>query len=291
MEIRVPASSVSRSLRYKLRQRVVVPVRKATSALRATPDLVIAGVQKGGTTPFFRFLGAHPQVMPGLVKEAHYFDRHYARGSAWYHAHFPLQAARWVRGLRAGAPVRVMDATPGYLFHPHAPARIGRDLPDARFVILLRNPVDRAYSHYQMMRARDYETLSFADAVEAESERLAGEWEKVKVDPHYLSHPIRLFAYLARGQYADQLERWFRHVPRDQTLVLRSEDARENPATAYRALTDFLGIEAFEPPSFAPPNARRYEPLDPDVRAQVSARFADSNRRLAALLGRDFGWD
>ncbi|MEM1057535.1 MAG: sulfotransferase, partial [Bacteroidota bacterium] len=175
-------------------------------------------------------------------------------------------------------------------FNPHAPARIARDLPDARFVIFLRDPVARAYSNYQMMVAREYETLSFAEAVEAESERLAGEWEKVLADPHYISHPIRLFGYLARSRYADQLERWFQHLPRGRTLVVRSEDAREDPAGAFRQLTDFFEIEPFEPPSFKPPNKRTYDPLDPGLRAELAAEFAEPNRRLYDLLGRDMGW-
>ena len=191
---------------------------------------------------------------------------------------------------KLGRPVRVMDATPDYLFDPRAPARIARDLPDARFVIFLRDPVSRAYSNYQMMVAREYETLSFADAMAAEPERTRGEMEKMLADPDYISHPIRVFGYAARSRYADQLERWFEHIPREKTLVVRSEDAREDPAAAFRQLTDFFEIEPFAPPSFAPPNNRDYEPLDPGLRRELQAEFADQNRRLTELLGRDMGW-
>lgn len=290
MQIEVPASSPSNSFRYKLRNRVLIPVRERTSAFRARPDLVIAGVQKGGTTPFFRFLSEHPQVMRGLVKESHYFDRHYHRGPIWYRALYPLKVSRRRQQNKLGLPVRVMDATPDYVFDPRAPERIARDLPDARFVIFLRDPVARAYSNYQMMVAREYETLSFADAVAAEPERVAGEWDKMLADPDYISHPIRIFGYMLRSRYADQLERWFAHVPRERTLVVRSEDAREDPARAFRQLTDFFEIEPFDPPSFTPPNARSYAPLDPGLRRELADEFAESNRRLAEILGRDMGW-
>lgn len=290
MEIAVPASSPSNSFRYKLRNRVLIPIRERTSAFRARPDLVIAGVQKGGTTPFFRFLSEHPQVMRGLVKESHYFDRHYARGPIWYRALYPLNASRQRLAKKLGREVRVMDATPDYVFDPRAPGRIARDLPDARFVIFLRDPVARAYSNYQMMVAREYETLSFADAMAAEPERTAGEWDKMLADPDYISHPIRIFGYMMRSRYADQLERWFQHIPQERTLVVRSEDARDDPAAAFRQLTNFFEIDAFEPPSFKPPNKRNYEPLDPGLRAELSATFADQNRRLAEILGRDMGW-
>lgn len=290
MQIEVPASSPSNSLRYKLRNRVLIPLRERTSAFRAKPDLVIAGVQKGGTTPFFRFLSGHPQVMRGMVKEAHYFDRHYQRGPVWYRALYPLKATRRRQQQKLGLPVRIMDATPDYVFDPRAPARIARDLPDARFVVFLRDPVSRAYSNYQMMVAREYETLSFEDAIEAEAERTAGEWEKMLAEPDYISHPIRIFGYQMRSRYADQLERWFEHVPRDRTLVVRSEDAREDPARAFRQLTDFFEIEPFDPASFTPPNRRDYEPLDPGLRRELAAEFAEQNRRLADLIGRDMGW-
>lgn len=290
MEIEVPASSPSRSFRYKLRNKVLIPVRERTSAFRTRPDLVIAGVQKGGTTPFFRFLSSHPQVMRGLVKESHYFDRHYSRGPVWYRALYPFKASKRRQEKRLGLPVRVMDATPDYVFDPRAPARIARDLPDARFVIFLRDPVSRAYSNYHMMVAREYETLSFEEAIRSEEERTEGEWEKMLSDPDYISHPIRLFGYLARSRYADQLERWFEHIPRERTLVVRSEDARDDPAHAFRRLTDFFEIEPFEPPSYAPPNKRDYAPLDPGLRRELADEFAEQNRRLGDLLGRDMGW-
>jgi hypothetical protein len=183
-----------------------------------------------------------------------------------------------------------MDATPDYVFDPRAPARLARDLPEARFVIFLRDPVARAYSNYQMMVAREYETLPFAEAVAAEEERTAGEWEKMLADPDYISHPIRIFGYTARSRYADQLERWFEHIPREKTLVVRSEDAREDPAAAFRQLTDFFDLEPAAPPSFTARNARDYAPLDPGLRRELAAEFAEQNRRLAALLGRDMGW-
>lgn len=286
----VPASSPSRRWRARLRRGVLVPARRLTAGLRCWPDTLIAGVQKGGTTPFFRFLAGHPQVLRGLVKEPHYFDRHFARGPAWYRAHFPLRATRARAARRAGGPVRVLDATPDALFDPRAAPRVGRDLPHARSIVLLRDPVDRAYSHYQMMVARELEPLSFADAVEAEAGRLEGEWELIRDDPDRLSHPLRLHSYLARGRYAEQLARWWAHLPRSSTLVLVSEDARRDPQAAFDRITDHLGIARWRPPSFAPPNARRYAPMDPGLRRELQARFREPNRELEALLGREMGW-
>ena len=290
MEIPVSESSPSRSLKSRLRRQVLIPLRATTGAFRALPDTIIAGVQKGGTTPFFQFLSAHPQVMRGMKKESHFFDRHYARGLAWYRALYPLERTRLRREKALGLPVRVLDATPEFVFDPRAPARIGSDLPDARFALFLRDPVLRAYSNYQMMVARGYETLSFEDAMAAEPSRTAGEWQRMLADPLYVSQPVRLFGYGARSRYADQLERWFQHVPRETTLVIRSEDSQDAPDQAFRQVTDFLGIEPFEPPPFVQPNARSYPPLDPGLYRDLAAAFAEQNARLAVLLGREMEW-
>ena len=284
MEIPVPASSASRAFKSQLRRRVRLPVREVTAGLRAVPDVVIAGVQKGGTTPFFRALCAHPQALPGIVKETHYFDRHAARGPAWYRAHFPLEARRAWRERRLGAPVRVVEATPDYVFDPRAPARIARALPEARFVLFLREPVARARSNHRMVRARGYETLGFAEAMDAEAARTAGEWERMLAEPHYTSDPVRLFGYAARSRYADQLERWYAHVPASRTLVLQSERARARPAWAFRRITDFLGIAPGTPPAAAPP-APPYAGLDPGLWREIAARFEDQNRRVVEALG------
>ena len=268
----------------------MIPLRAKTSAFRVLPDTVIAGVQKGGTSAFFQFLTAHPQVMRGMKKESHFFDRNYARGLGWYRAMYPTTRARRKREGALGLPVRVLDATPEFVFDPRAAPRIAWDLPEAKFAIFLRDPVLRAYSNYQMMVARGYETLGFAQAMAAEPERTAGEWEKMLADPFYVSHSLRLFGYAAKGRYADQLERWFTFVPRERTLIVRSEDAQDAPAHAFRQLTDFLGIEPFDPPPFRQPNRRSYPPLEPVLHAELAARFAEPNRRLAEILGRDMNW-
>ena len=120
------------------------------------------------------------------------------------------------------------EASPTYLFYPTVPSRMKEILPDVKLIVILRNPVDRAYSHYHHMLRRNNESLSFEKAIESEKERCAGERERLIKNPDFVPVHYRNHSYLARGVYADQLENWFRHYGRGQFLILTQEDLRKN---------------------------------------------------------------
>jgi hypothetical protein len=262
-----------------------------TNPLRRLPDFLIVGTQKGGTTFLYRYLGRHPKVRPAATKEVHYFDLNYGKGLGWYRSHFPLPAPPG-RGFLTG------EATPYYLFHPHAPARAARTVPGARLILLLRDPVDRAYSHYQHRVRKGIETLGFEDAVEAEGERLRGELERMLQDERYVSFNHQHFSYLSRGVYADQIPAWAERFGEDRMLVLKTEDLFERPAPAFRRVLDFLGLPPWRPRSFkvrdsgsgAEGSAERYPPMNPGTRRRLAGHFRPHNARLYEYLGRDLGW-
>lgn len=271
-------------------------VRARTDPDRALPDFLIIGAQRCGTSSFYKYLEDHPLIVPSLRKEVRYFDRNYAKGEGWYRAHFPSKWHRkWISRRHGREPVS-FEASPAYLLHPLAPARAGQLLPETRIVAMLRNPVDRALSHYHHSVRHGWETLSFEEALEAEPERLAHHAERLASDPTYHSRDYLRFSYTERGHYAAQLERWIAVFPRDRILVLCSEDLFHDPAATYHRLLEFLGLPAWTPARFAnhsyggatKPAAHD---MSPDVRRQLAARFAPSNRRLEQLTGRSFGWD
>jgi hypothetical protein len=185
----------------------------------------------------------------------------------------------------------VGESTPYYLFHPAAPQRARRVLPDAQLIVLLRDPVDRAYSHHNHMVAQGFEPLGFEDALEAEDRRVAGHAERLARDPTATSHEHRHFSYFARGCYAEQLERWFDRYPRERFLVLFSEDLFANPVATTARTQEFLGLDLQPPRDVKPVNARTYDRLDASVRARLGARYEEPNRRLAELLGRQLPWN
>lgn len=263
---------------------------------RPLPDLLIIGGQRCGTSSLYKYLGAHPLVVPSLRKEIRYLNRHHAKGEEWYRAHF---ASRWHRSWlerRHGRPPLTFEATPAYLFHPLAARRAGALLPDARILALLRNPVDRARSHYDHSVSRGWETLTFEEALAAEPDRLAGLAERLAADPDFYSNDYLRYSYVARGFYAEQLEAWLAVYPRERVLVLRSEELFQAPVPAFHRLLDFLGLPHWTPPQMGNHSYRgaakptRPE-MDPKLRARLVATFAPHSRRLEQLLGQDLGWD
>ena len=252
---------------------------RATADLRQLPDFLILGAQKAGTTALYAYLRWHPQITGPSFKEVSFFDRHYARGERWYRAHLPIR--------RSGI---VGEASPSYLFHPLAPERVARMLPRARMIALLRDPVDRAFSHYQHEVALGREDLSFEDALAREAERMAGEVDRMLRDPSYFSYPWWNYTYAARGRYAEQLERWLAAFPREQLLILFTEELAADTGGTYTRVLDFLGVERRGLESYPRIFEREYGGMEPSTRALLEDQFAGSNRRLEQLLERDLPW-
>lgn len=246
-----------------------------SSGVRALPEFLIVGTQRGGTTSLFRALAAHPHVVrPNFHKGVHYFDVNYDRGARWYRGHFPVR-----RGTRMA-----FEAAGYYMHHPLAPERIARDLPEVKLLVLLRDPVERAYSAYRHELARGFETeTSFERALALEPERLRGEVERIRRGE--LSHSHRHHSYLDRGRYAAQLEVLFELFGRDRVQVTFAEEFFAEPESRYDAIIEFLGLPSWRPPSFDRYNARPGTPLPPALRDRLREHFAPHDDRLAELLG------
>jgi hypothetical protein len=260
-----------------------------TASLRLQPAFIVIGAQRCGTTSLFRALSAHPQAAPPVFRKGiNYFDLNYHRGPGWYRGHFPVaQVARW-RALRYGEPA-AFEASGYYLYHPLALPRIASDLPKVKLVVMLRDPVERAYSAYRHEYARGYERETFERAIELEAQRLAGEADKMRDDPAYESFSHRHHSYLHRGCYADQLERVFQLFPREQVHVIFSESYFACPELEYGRLLDFLGLRGFAP-VFGVHNARPGPPMAAGIRRALEAYYAPHNERLASLLGETLPW-
>lgn len=264
--------------------------RVATGALRVLPDFLIIGAQKCGTSSLYRYLIEHPQAAPAARKEVHYFDWEYRRGTNWYRAHFPMAARKLVFRSLTGKRMVVGEASPYYLFHPHAPGRVKALLPDVKLIALLRDPVERTLSAYQHQVRRGREPLSFEEALAQEAERLRPEIARLERDEDYNSVVHRNLAYLARGIYADQISRWFEIFPREQLLVIRSEDFFTDTTATLTQVLEFLGLPHWKPLAYRRFNAAQYEDMAPATRQGLIEYFAPHNQRLYDLLGRDFGW-
>ncbi len=279
--------------RRRVWKATLVSVRRAaqlTAVIRPLPEFLIVGTQRGGTTSLHRYLSQHPGVLPArLTKGVHWFDAAFDKPESWYRANFPTEVARRRARRRLGYPPVAGESSPYYLFHPHVPARIASVMPDVRLIAVLRDPVARAWSHYQHNVARGMEALSFAAALDAEPERLAGAEQRL-ADPSHIDLGHRHGSYVARGRYVEQLARYSSHFDDDQMLVLFTEDLDRDPGTALARVHAFLGL----PPAPAP-TARRWNQQPPaelpdGTRQRLEEAFAGPDRLLAQRLGVEPPW-
>jgi hypothetical protein len=190
-----------------------------------------------------------------------------------------------------GYPPVVGEKSPYYLFYPLAPRRVFSLLPRAKLIVLLRNPVDRAYSHYYHEVSRGREPLTFEQALEAEPARLAGEVEKMLQDERYIGHNHVTFSYLARGIYVDQLQAWLTCFPKEQMLVLGSSELFATPDAAHRRVLAFLELPHLPLQQSKRSNVGRYAKMDQRTRERLVEYFRPHNQRLFDLLGTRFDWD
>jgi hypothetical protein len=256
------------------------------------PDFVIIGGQKCGTSSLYNYLGGYPEIAPAFRKELHFFDRNGGKGNILrYRAYFPTSLYKrrfeWTRS----SDLITGEATPYYLFYPLAPERVRDVIPRAKLIALLRDPVDRAYSHYHHVVRLGMEKLSFEEAIEREAERLDGERERLLRGGNYDSFSHRKHSYLSRSIYVDQIRNWRDHFPEEQLLILRSEDLFADPASVLSQTLDFLGLPPLEREEYSKDNKGSYLKMDPATKSYLIEYFRPHNERLYEYLGRDFGWD
>lgn len=233
--------------------------------MTASPTFVIAGVQKCGTTSLFQALDLHPRVVRPANKEIHFFDQHWRRGQDWYARQFPDLAVGQMTG----------EATPVYSYGATARKRLIRTLPHARIVLVLRDPVSRAYSHYWHSR-RNQETLpTFEEALAAEGDRLAS------------GNPLnaRRFSYFDRGRYVAQVRPLLRAYG-DNLMVTTLEQLMADPESEVARVMRHVGLDPTEAPELAMPEVNRYRALS--RREERALQRRTPSRMLRRMIGRDY---
>jgi hypothetical protein len=262
--------------------------RLLTASWRRLPDWVVIGATRCGSTSLFSYLTEHPDVLPSLRKEVHFYDLNWHFGERWYRAHFPFRRALKQNG--GGSRVVTGEATPNYLFIQGTPARLKTVTPDAKLIVVLRNPVDRAISAYHFMVERGRETLPIERALDPAAEWVDGRGMDPPYEPGEPSRPGGP-SYLARGQYADQLEHWLQHFPREQLLILNTADFLRRTPEVMERVFDFVGVRPWSAGAFPQRHKLGYEKPGSAVRAPLVDYFREPNRRLYELLGRELDWD
>lgn len=268
-------------------------VKKAVSQIypliKSPPDFLIVGVQRAGTTSLYEHLLQHPQIIVShFLRETYYFDQpdNYSKGFNWYLGHFPSK-------IKKGEKL-TFEASPSYLFYPDIPKRIKHDLGDIKMIVMLRDPVDRAYSAWQMYHSYSYnqhqhlrdraDNRSFVEAIQQE----------FNPETNQAQYP---YNYINRGKYVEQLENYYSYFNRENILLLNFDEFCQNLELALNQVCNFLKIESFSTQAIETLKQKKYaaapyetHPEDEPVLAQLREYFAPFNERLYNLVDSDYGW-
>lgn len=279
-KLRPEEKSISANLAAKFRE--------LTWKYRAFPHFIIAGAQKCGTSSLFYYLTQHPHLIPSCVKEVHYFDGGYRNRERDGHRSFPRYQSYFSLKIMLTKHHRVFEASPSYIFHPLAPHRIHNMLPDVKFIILLRNPIDRAISHYLHEKRSGHEPLVIMDALLNEEGRL----KQIEETGDFDNILYRRYSYKSRGKYKEQLERYFKVFPRNHILVLQSEDFFSDLRKHLRMIFEFVGVDpTYQIHDLKPRNvAPNRVDVGQEVYEYLTRFFKPHNEELSEFLGQDFGW-
>lgn len=246
------------------------------------PDFLIIGAQKCGTEPLSGYLANHLQIIKEGPREIHFFELNFERGVEWY----SKQLTRSV----AGEKVLLWETTPYYIYHPLVAERVYKCFPNVKLIVMLRNPVKRAWMHYNLEVAIGCEKLEFEKAIASEPDRLKGEIEKIKADEGYYSFNHQHYSYLSRGIYVEQIKNWLDYFPREQLLILKSEDFLANTRKVFSEVLDFLDITASAIKEYEINNIEDYSKMPPEIEQQLTDYFKPYNQELSDLLKEDFTW-
>lgn len=255
------------------------------------PHFIIIGAQKAGTTSLYKYLSKHPSIIAPEKKEVHFYDDNFTKGLKWYRRHFPTVIEKFYYYYLKKAPLLTGESTPYYLFHPWAPQRIAKTIPNVKIIALLRNPVDRAYSHYQHNLRREREPLSFEDAIAKEQERLAGEKNKMLDNDLYYSFPHKHYSYLSRGIYVNQLKVWMDLFSPHQFLIIISEHFYANTSEVFLQTLKFLDLPSWEPETYHIYNTTPYKNVSKTTRKKLIDYYRPYNEKLYDTLDLNLSWD
>jgi hypothetical protein len=259
----IATATYQRLFNIRRRLKIIFPVKR-------TVGFVICGTQKGGTTALDAYLRSHPEICMADIKEVHYFDndKYFTNDNpdySKYHAYFSPKKKHKILG----------EATPIYMYWNESPKRIAEYNPEMKLILVLRNPIERAYSHWNMQRSKNADNLSFRDAIDAEAERCR----------EALPYQHRGFSYIDRGHYLAQLRRIWTFFPKEQVLVLKNEDLKQNPNGTLNKVAEFLGITQFNNIETRNVHSRPYvSQMSDEERDFLKSIFEPEIKELAAEL-------
>ncbi|NEO53070.1 MAG: tetratricopeptide repeat protein [Okeania sp. SIO3B5] len=245
------------------------------------PNFIIIGTIKGGTSSLYFYLTKHPSILPAVEKEMHFFDANFHKGIDWYLSQFPAipEQQNFVTG----------EATPNYMYSVEAANKLFSYFPKIKLIAILRNPIERAVSHYYMDKRLGQEQRSFAEVIAAETKILQKMINQSQGNANLLQG--KKTRYLGLGLYLSFIQEWMNIFPREQLLILKSEDMYENPEATTKQVFDFLGLPNYQLLEYKNYYPGSYPPINASLRHQLSEFFQPHNQKLEEYLGIKFNWN
>ncbi len=259
-----------------------------TSRFRVLPDFFVIGVVRSGTTSLFHYMSQHPCIESSAYDEIGYFDDNFHLGLSWYKSLFPTKFTKNKIKNKHGKFL-TYDVTPFYIYNPLVAKRILESFPNAKIISNLRNPIDRAYSNYIIAFQEGDTTKTFEEVIHIAMDELKKNKSKLN-DNAYLVN-VHYENILARGFYADQLKIWYEFFPKDQLLMVSSEDLANNTNNSLNKIFNFLDLSDFKINDTTRKNKREYSPMKKDTRNLLIEFYKPHNEKLYRLIGRNFDWD
>ena len=270
---------IYRKIRYNLLQRHIYGL---TSSFRVLPDFLVIGAKRCGTTSLYEYLGQHPCIKKSSHDNIGFFNDNFHLGIDFYKSFFPTIFEK-KKIIQKNKKFMTYDVTPFYIYHEQTPKRIHQILPNIKLIVILRNPVDRSYSNYFL----GDQQKTFEELI-ADEKKILNKIDKNNVDEYYdFVHT----SMLARGFYAEQLETWYKIFPKNQILIIKSEDFAIQTNKIMNEIFNFLGLENFNILDNSKKNKIMYEPMKEETRKELIEYFRPYNKKLYSMINRNFNWE
>ena len=272
--------------------------RNSTSTFRVLPDFIIIGSGRAGTTALYTYLIQHPSIFSAStennesVADLHFFEYMISDKISWYKSHFPTKFTKNYYKFKSKNNFVTGEYTSTYMYNKNVPKRISKLLPNVKLIIILRNPVDKAYSTYSQQYSFNEFSSSFEETIHAEFKRM----ELCKLQPElYTKNPdfdSNVITNIIRhGIYSEYLEKWIKFFPKDQILIIDSDDLKNSTQETVNQVFNFLNVFPYKINNLSKINVGKYVPLDKKSKEFLSEFYKPYNEKLNNLFDTKFNWN
>jgi hypothetical protein len=258
-----------------------------TFPFRVLPDFLVIGVGRSGTTSLYYYLDQHPSIVKSSYDEIGFFDDNFHLGLSWYRSMFTTIFTKFLIKLKTKY-FMTYEVTPWYVRRPWTARRIKKIFPNIKLIIVLRNPIDRTYSHYHLSTQND-EKRDFKVVIKEDMKNIS-QWNITEKNDSYFSNQVQN-SKLARGFYYEQIIPWFELFSKEQIMIISSEDLASKTQSTLREIFSFLELPIYDIKNTEKVNVSKYSKMDQETRNLLIDFFRPYNEKLFEYLNREFDWN